>query len=436
MVFVFYITRWEGGLNINSETNNISDYLIGNIKASLVGRSEKKFTYIIGSNGTGKSRLLRALADKLNVVDDSPPSSILCISNSVFDRFNLKAANKAIYLGQRTVGNAIFHANVSRWMIKWACEIQSKIPNFYDSINSKFEWGCSVSIEKLKVDYSNELDWVSNSIDKRKLGKSGSVEGLFKAAEKKFLRDSIGKTIPVSNLPKVGLDCLLKLTRLNCAAIDFLLEKKIEKIEEGQPLKYEKKDFKFSDLSSGEQNRLLLAFKIVANYSDCCLILIDEPEVSLHLHWQMEFHGFIKEVLPPEKKWHVVVATHSPLIVSEAEKDKTTNPIVIAHALNSEDVDNMVYDVASASQQQGYDWVVLDYFSTATYNSKTIEEEMALALIDGEFDYEYRENKLKRLRSVKGLTDAESRMLDTALGLLRNYEGDLCSKQLISQKKM
>lgn len=42
----------------------------------------------------------------------------------------------------------------------------------------------------------------------------------------------------------------------------------------------------FDELSSGEQQLLTLALKLTAYASDSTVILVDEPELSLHVSWQ------------------------------------------------------------------------------------------------------------------------------------------------------
>lgn len=406
----------------------ISDYLVGNISRSIENKAVGRFTYIIGNNGTGKSRLLNHLVEMLNVETGAAPHSILCISNSVFDKFNFFAGGKSIYLGQKTVGNAIFLSLVDRNMIRWACEILQKNRVAYNSVCENFDWSCRIRIGKSSDNPNNIIDWVKSSIDKRKVKKNKNLDNVFSEAELNFLIENIGKSVELPRVSDSGLTCLIKLMNLNCSSVSFTLDKPFGETNDGLSV-VSQRETSFSELSSGEQNRLLLAFKIVANFSPGCLILIDEPEISLHLHWQMDFHNFLKKLLPPEQSWHVVVATHSPLIISEAEKDDLTDAVIIIEKFSGANVDDIDYQVSTGVRKQGYDEVVLDYFSTATYKSKAIEEEAALALIDSDDDYFSRKARLEKLLLAKGVADDEMEMLKTALKLLDNHREELCSEQ-------
>lgn len=68
-------------------------------------------------------------------------------------------------------------------------------------------------------------------------------------------------------------------------------------------------------LSSGEQNELVLFYLLLFKTEPNSLILIDEPEVSLHISWQNCFIDDIKHI-SRLNNLDVVIATHSPDIIS------------------------------------------------------------------------------------------------------------------------
>lgn len=70
------------------------------------------------------------------------------------------------------------------------------------------------------------------------------------------------------------------------------------------------------DLSSGELNLLSGFLGLAAYLKDGSLVLIDEPENSLHPQWQLDYASRLEELLSQYSGCHYVVATHSPLIVS------------------------------------------------------------------------------------------------------------------------
>ena len=70
----------------------------------------------------------------------------------------------------------------------------------------------------------------------------------------------------------------------------------------------------YSDLSSGERNILSILEKIYFGTSDDVFLLIDEPEISLHISWQMKLIELISKINANKKKTQILIATHSPFI--------------------------------------------------------------------------------------------------------------------------
>jgi len=69
-----------------------------------------------------------------------------------------------------------------------------------------------------------------------------------------------------------------------------------------------------TQLSSGEQNELVLVYNLLFKVSEGSVVLIDEPEISLHIAWQQKF---LEDVQRISQISHLrfIIATHSPQIV-------------------------------------------------------------------------------------------------------------------------
>jgi len=70
-----------------------------------------------------------------------------------------------------------------------------------------------------------------------------------------------------------------------------------------------------TDLSSGEQHELILLYELLFKTKPNSLILIDEPELSLHIAWQSQFIKDL-EAITKLGSFDILVATHSPDIIS------------------------------------------------------------------------------------------------------------------------
>ena len=69
-----------------------------------------------------------------------------------------------------------------------------------------------------------------------------------------------------------------------------------------------------ANLSSGEQHELVLIYELLFTVQEGSIILIDEPELSLHVVWQKNFITDVAEI-QKLKKLRVIIATHSPQII-------------------------------------------------------------------------------------------------------------------------
>lgn len=68
------------------------------------------------------------------------------------------------------------------------------------------------------------------------------------------------------------------------------------------------------NLSSGEQNEIVILYKLIFDVPSDMILLIDEPEISLHVIWQEEFMADLEEIAKVRKQ-QMIIATHSPQII-------------------------------------------------------------------------------------------------------------------------
>jgi predicted ATPase len=73
----------------------------------------------------------------------------------------------------------------------------------------------------------------------------------------------------------------------------------------------------FSDLSSGEQQLIGTSARLLAELESDSLVIIDEPEVSLHPEWQIKYIPTLRDCLSAMSAMHIMIATHSHFMVSD-----------------------------------------------------------------------------------------------------------------------
>ena len=69
-------------------------------------------------------------------------------------------------------------------------------------------------------------------------------------------------------------------------------------------------------LSSGEQHELVLYYDLLFRVPSNTIVLIDEPELSLHVAWQKKFLPDLLEIIKLSS-FDTLIATHSPYIVGD-----------------------------------------------------------------------------------------------------------------------
>lgn len=71
-----------------------------------------------------------------------------------------------------------------------------------------------------------------------------------------------------------------------------------------------------TDLSSGEQHELVLLYELLFKVKPKSLVLIDEPELSLHVGWQVQFLNDLQDIVKLADL-DILMATHSPDIIQD-----------------------------------------------------------------------------------------------------------------------
>ncbi len=74
-------------------------------------------------------------------------------------------------------------------------------------------------------------------------------------------------------------------------------------------------------LSSGEKQMLAILLTVLVEDNQSYVLLMDEPEVSLHIEWQKQLIDLILELNPNVQ---IILTTHSPAVIMKGWMDKVT----------------------------------------------------------------------------------------------------------------
>lgn len=404
------------GLQKNHALNALVEELLRRIAASTKQVHEGKVTYVIGNNGTGKSRILSELAERLR--DASKGMTVACIANSLHDRFTFGDHDRVVYLGARNAPNAVFQSaserQLSRFILQGMLVDRSLLKGLCDATNIELSFAIeNGAIESLMHPGASKRD------RERLFEKARELE-LLNARSLKMLQRIAEGTGRFEDLTTAQIPVLLRFLELS-VKFDLLVT-----LRDGRTTS-------FSSLSTGEQNRMLLFAKVLSVMKEGTVFLIDEPEISLHLHWQMKFHETVMRLLSKLKRFHVVVATHAPIMISEAAKSDPDNKhnmvAVLRHVVSTgmqesdlgPGIGKMTCERHSFSSVASHDQLVLRYFHTAPYQAREVSVEIADTVLSvAEKTKKPREaiSLLNDLLTVEGLSAQAKTQIEMAIDLV------------------
>ena len=166
--------------------------------------------------------------------------------------------------------------------------------------------------------------------------------------------------------------------------------------------------FDINELSSGEKQLFLRTLAIKMLNPENSIILIDEPELSLHPKWQQRIVDVYRKI---GKNNQIIIATHSPHILGSVRKENIM-------LLDKDDEGKIVVrtgDELYDSYGQPTDRVLKDIMGLQTTRNpkvfKLLEE--AGELVDkNEYESEEFKTKYKKLREILGNKDEDLLLMD------------------------
>lgn len=338
--------------------------------------TENCFTVLLGKNGVGKSRLLAELVSnysksmrsgggiyysgEINTI----PSKIIAVSTSPFDKFppakgNANLKSEYSYVGMRSSGwaatnqMALILSAARGLMTKYLeSEQHENLAEIFDllslepSLGFVFKLNLKTKVEinkpeggSFKFSYSGFLpDFFDDDSDvfkemldfpilEKYLQENQETRAEIRHALASIWNEFENKsgmffTLDFDYLSKYNTGFI---SRSVVSALLLLLNHNIVKLYDLK-IKKKSRNWDFHEMSlrrasSGEQCLLVMTLGIAGHIKNNSLILIDEPEISLHPSWQSRFIDLIVRIFEKYSHCHFIIATHSPQIVSRLSHD-------------------------------------------------------------------------------------------------------------------
>lgn len=382
--------------------------------------SNGRFIVLLGENGTRKSLMLRHLLDNCyyknpigaEVTDPgnvfySRPEQVIAISATPTDRFPSKSAptermsrydsKDYYYLGPRTGRNLISRnhsvfelvlailRNPSRLAMKSSfiknlmlkCQLPSRM-NFEFDFTARFNIYWRNSSDDVTVDgfakYANK--YAADRVEKFSVD-SDALRSLFLKIGRSAERSSYQSLLSFRYVLYVDF------SNGSIDSSDIEMGELLEGLLAGV-LKVRKIGFNndvpdVHSASSGQWNLFSSLVSLSLVVKDNALILIDEPENTLHPLWQSEYLGDVLSGIAGSKGCEVVVATHSPLLASSTKDGRDI--IVKLFQFN----DEVSYEIMDTPEGWSANDVLENTFDLRSNRSFAIVQviEKALSLIAG-----------------------------------------------------
>lgn len=399
---------------------------------NLDSKFENYFTLIIGNNGTGKSRMLSEIArffNKLNQENIQPnlfkdsnfeynfvPSKIIAVTNSISDKFPIDQSfrtsrNSTIefyhrdfnynYLGTRNKINSFSNRALMNRALEIVFESYSQLDvsrnyrHIFDYLNYEPVIKLNYRLNSSYFDRDKDISpkTLANYVEESSANRFGyrneSLINIVKERSKElcdFILDKLYHqknenelTINFSekNISRIYRDNSLYSENVNeYELINILRRIGLIRTFEIQVYKKGGTPFNFSEASSGEANILSTLLSLVPLLKDNSLILIDEPEISLHPLWQAKYIDLLNKILENVSGCHVIIASHSPFLASDLKPNNSS----VVSLRNKKGIIS-----ASTINKSTYGWsaedILLNVFEMQSTRNFDLYENVSKALI-------------------------------------------------------
>lgn len=492
-----------------NEKNNYEFSPEGKLKNSL-----PYSTLLIGPNGTGKSRLLRALADAFNdlylffndgnlvkrneifvtkkeyvltfllngkkykfiktgltglsyEIDDKPagasemklPGKLICISYNISDKFPVTFSNPLFtkkdrydndfysYLGIKVHRNsATPSGHIFRTLDLLTSSIEN--PNFIENVKTIFDFLNFQPI--IRVEYSTGFiagknDFLSGNLTPKKFedivfkyiqeNRAGYNISIFEKLlgdNSGLLQDFVGYLNSLSRKKRkvelIEFDFSKRnfISRRTESEYKFLnLARRLKIISYRDILLQNgNQEFSFKDSSSGQAHILTSMLSLASVIKDNSLILIDEPETSLHPNWQLKYFELINKTFNQFGNSHFIVASHSHFLGSDLRPISSS---ILSLTLNSDfkiESGLLPFETFGWSAEQ----ILLSVFKTPTTRNYYVAERVGdiLDLLSkSKQDEKAIKQKVKKLKddNLLQLSD-EDPLKEVIVKLIKKYAKD------------
>ena len=183
-------------------------------------------------------------------------------------------------------------------------------------------------------------------------------------------------------------------------------------------------EFNINNLSSGEKQLFLRTLSIKMLEPKNSIILIDEPELSLHPKWQQRIIEVYKKI---GENNQIIIATHSPHILGSVSSEN----IFILYRDENGKIEAKTGDELYSSYGQPVDRVLKDIMGLESVRTPKIEkelEELRKLVDENKYDTKEFKEKYNNLLEILGNTDEDLFLIDMDIKMKQKVNSNVESK--------
>ena len=183
-------------------------------------------------------------------------------------------------------------------------------------------------------------------------------------------------------------------------------------------------EFDINDLSSGEKQLFLRTLSIKMLEPKNSIILIDEPELSLHPKWQQRIIEVYKKI---GENNQIIVATHSPHILGSVSNEN----IFILYRNENGKIEAKTGDELYSSYGQPVDRVLKDIMGLKSVRTPKIDrdiQELRKLVDENKYETDEFKKKYNNLLEILGNTDEDLFLIDMDIKMKQKVTSNVESK--------
>lgn len=339
----------------------------------------ERIEFLVGPNGCGKTQELLRVQEGY-----SYPGRVATITNTPFDRFPRSTRAKPVL-------------RISPYGVRKATD--DNLVNFFDAVGrDTFD----ISDLLVEIGFYPEVELVAEIDPERLPAVSNMRTNRFDRETLEFVLNNLHSNFIIN----VGLSSSENSLERSFRGQNRVFFKNIKPLaRQGILKKYElifrhegRGSQRFSELSSGEQTLISTFLFVRSNLENLQVLLVDEPENSLHPKWQRKYLEFLHMAIGYSET-RLILATHSPVIVSGGISSYKNDVGVFSLIGGKQER----IQVASEDGEESVEEILFEAFDTVTPVSSFLSEMIS------EMTWDVQEGRLKKEEAISKLKDIRNK---------------------------